>query len=159
MNDILKDRLIRRLASLPDERLYQVMDYIEFLESRYAPQSAPAPNPLQRFAEGVEGTLRAGKVSAGAVAGTMSFMSKAVGVLNDVAAVGKSVATDIASAASSAAAPARPTTGGGAGAGSEQVPPSSAPAEPVPPSREAIHPNVQAAPPSPPPPSSGDPQS
>lgn len=155
MNDILRDRLIRRLAALPDERLYQVMDYIEFLESRYAHQPAPAPNPLQRFAEGVEGTLRAGKVSAGAVAGTMNFMSKAVGVLNDVATVGKSVATDIASAASGAVVAPRPGTGNGAGSDPAQ-PVSSTPAEPVPPSREAIHPNVQAAAP---PPSSGEQQS
>lgn len=109
MHDILKDRILRRLDTLPDERLYQVLDYIEFLESRYAQRQAPGPNVFQRFAEGVEDTLRAGNVSVTAVTEAMGFMSKAMGVLNGVAAAGKSVANDIVTTAKSAA---RATDGG-----------------------------------------------
>jgi hypothetical protein len=62
MNDSLKERIIRHLEPLPDERGYQVLDYIEFLESKYAASAAPSPSIFQRFTEGVEDTLRAGRV-------------------------------------------------------------------------------------------------
>jgi hypothetical protein len=100
MNDILRDRLLRKLDMLPEDKLNQVLDYMEFLDSKYAPRNAPAPNTLTRFAEGVESTLRAGKVSANAISGTMSIMNRAVGAINEVAAAGKSVATGILGAAS-----------------------------------------------------------
>ncbi len=95
MNDFMKERINRRLDAMSDERLYQVLDYIEFLDSKYAERQTPPPNVFQRFAEGVEDTLRAGKVSATTVADTMSLMSKAMGVLSGVAAAGKSVAADL----------------------------------------------------------------
>jgi len=101
MNDILRERLIRKLDTLPEEKIYQILDYIDFLESKYAPKVSAAPNPLKRFAEGVEDTLRAGKMSAGAIAGTMNVMNKAVGVVTGVANAGKSVATEIVGAVSS----------------------------------------------------------
>lgn len=111
MNEILRDRLMRKLELMPEDKLDQVLDYIEFLDSKYAPRNAPQPNPLTRFAEGVESTLRVGKVSANALSGTMSIMNKAVGAISDVAAAGKSVATGIIDAASGttpAAPPAQP---------------------------------------------------
>src|SRR5437868_15505223 len=103
MNDILRERLIRKLDTLPEEKIYQILDYIDFLESKYAPKPSAAPNPLKRFAEGVEDTLRAGRMSAGVIGGTMSVMGKAVGVVTDVANAGKSVATEIAGVVSSVA--------------------------------------------------------
>jgi hypothetical protein len=103
MNPHLRDRITRRLETLSDERGYQVLDYVEFLESKYAERQAAQANIFQRFAEGVEDTLRAGKVSTAAVVETMSLMNRAMGVLSGVAAAGKSVASDIVSAASSAA--------------------------------------------------------
>ncbi|MCE9600855.1 MAG: DUF2281 domain-containing protein [Gemmatimonadetes bacterium] len=105
VNDLLKDRIMRRLEVLPEERQYQVLDYIEFLESKYAQRQAPGPNVFQKFAEGVEDTLRAGNVSATTVAEAMGFMAKAMGVLNGVAAAGKSVAADIVSPAKSSRPP------------------------------------------------------
>jgi len=114
MNDILRERLIRKLDTLPEEKIYQILDYIDFLESKYAPKPSTAPNPLKRFAEGVEDTLRAGKMSANMIGGTMSVMNKAVGVLTDVANAGKSVATEIAGVASSVTSPKQPTQAGSA---------------------------------------------
>lgn len=99
MNAFMKDRLLRRLEALSDDRLYQVLDYVEFLESKYAEHKPAAPNVFQRFAEGVEDTLRAGRVSASTVAQSMDLMSKAMGVLSGVAAAGKSVASDVVGAA------------------------------------------------------------
>jgi hypothetical protein len=99
MNPSLRERILRHLEPLPDERAYQVLDYIEFLEGKYgAPESGQ--NIFHRFAEGVEDTLRAGRVPATAIAETMGLMSKAMGVLSGVAAAGKSVASDIVDAAS-----------------------------------------------------------
>jgi hypothetical protein len=98
MNESLRDRINRHLEPLPDERGYQVLDYIEFLESKYAGSAAPSPSVFQRFTEGVEDTLRAGKVSTTAIAETMGLLNKAVGVLSGVASAGRSVASDIATA-------------------------------------------------------------
>ena len=102
MNSYLRDKLLQKLDSLSDDRGYQVLDYVEFLESKYAERAtaAAAANPLTRFADAVEERLRAGKVSATAVAETMGLMNKAMGVLSGAAAAGKSVANDLMSATS-----------------------------------------------------------
>ncbi len=97
MNVSLRDRILRKLDTLSDERGYQVLDYVDFLESKYA-EKAPTPvSLLQRFSEGVEDRLRVGGVAAGTVAETMGLLNKAVGVLGGVAAAGMSVASDVAS--------------------------------------------------------------
>lgn len=115
MNETLRDRLLRKLDTLPDERGYQLLDYVEFLESRYAQKTAQTPNVFQRFAEGVEDSLRAGRVSATGIAETMGLLTKAMGVLQGVAAAGKSVASDVievaARTASRAATVDRPEDG------------------------------------------------
>ncbi|HKG93703.1 MAG TPA: hypothetical protein VKA84_17480 [Gemmatimonadaceae bacterium] len=116
MNELLRDRILRKLEGLPDERLYQVLDYVEFLDSKYAARQNPPGNVFQRFAEGVEDKLRAGRVSAATISETMNLMNRAMNVLSGVAAAGKSVASDIVSATGP-----RPGTGGAggtAGAGS-----------------------------------------
>jgi len=101
MNQFLRDRILRKLDTLSDERLYQVLDFVEFLESKYAERQNPSANVFQRFAETVEDRLRAGRVSAATISETMNLMNKAMGVLSGVAAAGKSVANDIVGAASS----------------------------------------------------------
>ena len=128
MNAYLRDKLLQKLDSLSDERGYQVLDYVEFLDSQYAERAAAAAagNPLSRFADAVEERLRAGKVSATAVAETMGLMNKAMGVLSGAAAAGKSVANDLMSATSrvvdaattAASTPATPRTGAGPAASS-----------------------------------------
>lgn len=107
MNQFLTDRVVRKLETLSDERVYQVLDYIEFLESKYAEKKPASPNVFQRFAEGVEDTMRAGQVSAATVAETMNLMSKAMGVLSGVGAAGKSVVSDLVGGA--ATPPAQPS--------------------------------------------------
>jgi hypothetical protein len=113
VNDHLRDRIQRKLETLSDERGYQILDYVDFLESRYA-ERAPAPSSVfQRFADAVEDRLRAGQVSASAVAETMGLMNRAMGVLSGVAAAGKSVANDIVGAAAAATrTPPRPADAG-----------------------------------------------
>ena len=123
MNAYLRDKLLQKLETLSDERGYQLLDYADFLESKYADRTqaaAAAGNPLSRFADAVEEKLRAGRVSATTIAETMGLMNRAVGVLSGAAAAGKSVANDLMSAtsrvvdaATTAAAVPRPATGPG----------------------------------------------
>ncbi len=88
MNEILRDRLLRKLDALPDDKAYQVLDYVEFLESKYAERPAGAP-PFQRVAETLEDTLRAGRVPVNIIKGTMDAVGKAGKLLEKVAAAGK----------------------------------------------------------------------
>jgi len=104
MHPHLRDRILRKLETLGDDRAYQILDYAEFLESKYVAPTAPIPSMLERFTDGVEGTLRAGKVSATAVAETMSLLNKAMGVLGGVAEAGKNVASSAVGVAQGVAA-------------------------------------------------------
>ena len=100
MNQFLRDRILRKLDTISDERAYQVLDYVEFLESKYAERQNPSANVFQRFAETVEDKLRAGRVSAATISETMGLMNRAMGVLSGAAAAGKSVANDFMTATS-----------------------------------------------------------
>jgi hypothetical protein len=99
MNEHLRDRLLRKLETLPDERGYQVLDYVEFLESRYAERQAPGATTFTRFTEAIEDKLRAGKVSASAIAETVGFMNRAANVLNNAVETGKSMANELVNTA------------------------------------------------------------
>ena len=112
MNQFLRERILRKLDTLSDERAYQVLDFVEFLESKYAERQSPTANVFQRFAETVEDKLRAGRVSAATISETMGLMNKAMGVLGGVAAAGKSVANDIVGAASTLTTPSAQVTDG-----------------------------------------------
>lgn len=118
MNESLRDRILRKLETLSDERGYQVLDYVEFLESRFAERSSPQGNAFTRFTEAVEDRLRAGRVSASAIAETMSLLNRAGNVLSGVAAAGKSVANDLVQAAQTAPRPGGSTSSGGTTAAS-----------------------------------------
>jgi hypothetical protein len=116
MNEHLRERILRKLEALSDDRGYQVLDFVEFMESRYAERQTPGATPFTRFAEAVEDRLRAGKVSATTIAEAMNLMNKAANVLNGALAAGRSVANDIVTAARTPAAgsPATPAASGAA---------------------------------------------
>ncbi|HTT68467.1 MAG TPA: DUF2281 domain-containing protein [Gemmatimonadales bacterium] len=95
MNEFLRKRIERKLETLSDERVYQVLDYIEFLESKYAARTPESPSALQRLAETVEDTLRAGRVSATAIKSTMDTMAAAGRVVGGIAAAGKAVVDEV----------------------------------------------------------------
>ncbi len=120
MNPYVRDRIARKLDTLSDERLYQVLDYVEFLETKYAEKAASPVNVFQRFAEGVEDKLRAGGLAVSTVSETMGFLNKAMGVLNGVAqstvAVGRDVVTAAKNAADQVGAPDLGVSGGPASA-------------------------------------------
>jgi hypothetical protein len=95
MNEILRDRLLRKLDALPEEKAYQVLDYVEFLESKYAERPAGAA-PFQRVAETLEDTLRAGRVPVNIIRGTMDAVGKAGRFFEKVAAAGKAAVDEAA---------------------------------------------------------------
>ena len=99
MNEHLRDRILRKLETLSDERGYQVLDYVEFLESRYAERTSPNASAFTRFTEAIEDKLRAGKVSASAIAETVGFMNRAASVLNNAVETGKNMATELVNTA------------------------------------------------------------
>jgi hypothetical protein len=99
MNEHLRDRILRKLETLSDERGYQVLDYAEFLESRYAEKESPNANAFTRFTEAIEDKLRAGKVSASAIAETVGFMNRAAAVLNNAVETGKTMANELVNTA------------------------------------------------------------
>lgn len=100
MNDLLRQRILRRLESLPDERAYQILDYIEFLESKYAERAAPT-GILAKITETVEDTMRAAKLPVQAISGTASVMDSASRLMKGLAAAGQAVVDEAVKAASS----------------------------------------------------------
>jgi hypothetical protein len=98
MNEHVRERIMRKLDTLSDERGYQILDYVEFLESRYAERQSTGATAFTRFTEAVEDRLRAGKVSATTIGEAMNLMNRAANVLNGALAAGRSVANDIVTA-------------------------------------------------------------
>lgn len=90
MNDLLKQRILRRLETLSDERGFQILDYVEFMESKYAERQTPS-NIFARITETVEDTMRAGKIPIKAISGTMNLMDSAGKLMKGLSAAGKAV--------------------------------------------------------------------
>jgi hypothetical protein len=95
MDEILRKRLERKLDGLADDKAYQVLDYIEFLESKYG-STARAPSPLERITEGVSDTLRAARAPASAIRGTMSAMDTASRLMRGVMSASRAAVREIA---------------------------------------------------------------
>jgi hypothetical protein len=140
MNEHLRERVNRKLDALSDERGYQILDYIEFLESKYAERQNAQGNAFTRFTEAVEDKLRAGKVSATAIAETMGLLNRAANVLNGAVAAGKSVASDIVTVAQGVGAPRPPGPSGTSGASTPPATGSTTPQTQASPSKEASSP-------------------
>jgi hypothetical protein len=102
MNDLLKQRIARALDGLSDERGYQILDYIEFLESKYA-ERARTGGIFARLTETVEDTMRAGKLPIQAISGTMGLVDGAAKVMKGLAAAGQAVMDEAVKAAEGAA--------------------------------------------------------
>lgn len=117
MNDPLKQRILRALEALPDDKGYMVLDYVEFLESRYAQRARPT-NLFAKLTETVEDTMRAAKLPISAISNTTGLMDSAAKVVKGLAAAGEAVVGEAVRAAGSGA----------------DTPPASAPPPAAPPS-------------------------
>jgi hypothetical protein len=107
MNDLLKQRILRALDTLSDERAYQILDYVEFLESKYAERQRPS-GLLARITETVEDTMRAGKLPLQAISGTMGIMDSAAKVMKGLAAAGQAVVDEAVKVAETGSHPPEP---------------------------------------------------
>ena len=111
MNDVMNERIRRKLDVMPDEQAYQVLDYIEFLESKYSQRAAGAP-AFQKVAETLEDTMRAGRVPVTIIKGTMDAVGKAGRFFEGLAAAGKAAVEEARRKSVSSPTPAPATAQG-----------------------------------------------
>ena len=81
MNEVLKKQIWRKLEELPEEKQFQVLDYIRFLESEYA-DVVSRGSGFQRVAERVQDEMRRVKAPAAAMRETMRAFGAADRVVN-----------------------------------------------------------------------------
>jgi len=94
MNENLLGKIKGRLDGLSDDQGRQVLDYIEFLESRFN-RSSRTPSTVQRLAESIEdriGSVRLGDVAA---KGTAQVVGAAGKLMEGLAAASKVVAEEL----------------------------------------------------------------
>lgn len=110
MNEHLKERIMRTIETLSDERGYQLLDYAEFLESKYAERSTP-DNVFTRITDKAEDILRAGKVPINAIGSTVSFFDGASKVVKGLASAAQAVVDEASRTAQNITTPTvRPPT-------------------------------------------------
>lgn len=107
MDEILRRRIERKLDGLPEDKGYQVLDYIEFLESKYGSTARP-PTPVERITEGVGDAMRAVRVPAEAIRGTMGVVDSASRLMERLRAAGSAAVEELTHGAAPAPAPAAP---------------------------------------------------
>ena len=95
MHDVLRQRLLRKIESLPDEQIYQVLDFIEFLESKYAEAPPVEASGLRKFAENLEDRLRKRAVSPATIREAFQLISSADRVLSGVSSAGKRILAEL----------------------------------------------------------------
>lgn len=97
MNENLKTRITGKLEQLSDEMGRQLLDYLEFLESRFN-RSKRAPSTVQRITEGLEDRLGTARIGDVAAKGTATLMEAAGRVMSGLAAASRVVAEEIQAA-------------------------------------------------------------
>jgi hypothetical protein len=121
MHNVLRERILRKLEVLPEHQLYQVLDYIEFLESKYAADLARTPDSLQRFAERLEDGMRIRSVAPKVISGTVGLIGSAQKLMKTVSDTAKSV-TDTATDILTPAPPKTDAAGAGGSSGTTGTP-------------------------------------
>ncbi len=101
MNDNLRNTLVSKLENLPDETARQLLDYIEFLESKYH-RSVRERTTFERLAENLEETLGATRISRAAAKGTAQVLDAAGNMMRGVVAAGQAVVEELQGASNTA---------------------------------------------------------
>jgi hypothetical protein len=99
MNDNLKARITGRLGGLSDDVGRQVLDYIEFLESKYN-RSTRTPSAVQRITENLEDRIGGVRISDVAAKGTAQVMEAAGKLMEGLAAASRVIAEELEAPAS-----------------------------------------------------------
>ena len=94
MHDVLRDRIIRHLEAMPETQQYQVLDYIEFLSSKYN-RSVRQPGGVQRFGELLEDKMRAQGVALGTIRGALGVVGTAGRVMSGITEAGRTVLKEV----------------------------------------------------------------
>ena len=94
MNESLKSKLVAKLDGLPDELGRQVLDYVEFLESKFN-RSRRAPSTVQRLAENIEDRIGSVRLADVAVKGGAQIMEAAGKLMEGLAAASRVVAEEL----------------------------------------------------------------
>ncbi len=109
MHDVLRNRVMRKLESLPEEQIYQVLDYIEFLEARYAQEEKESrAGGFQRLGEGIEDGLRKRAVNPSNLREAFQVIAAADKALSGVAKAGRKLFGELAEGVRGAAPENRP---------------------------------------------------
>lgn len=95
MHDVLRSRVLRKIESLPENQVYQVLDFIEFLESKYAPDLKAQTTGLQRLAEGLEDQLRKRAFNPSNLREAFQLIAAADRALSSVAQAGRQLLGDV----------------------------------------------------------------
>ena len=95
MHDVLRARVVRKIESLPESQVYQVLDFIEFLESKYAPDLKAQTTGLQRLAEGLEDQLRKRAFNPSNLREAFQLIAAADRALSSVAQAGRQLLGDV----------------------------------------------------------------
>ena len=83
MNDLLRQRITKLLEALDDEKAYQVLDYAEFLTSKYGQRSEPE-GLLAKITATVENTMRTGKLPVQAITGVPRGLSEDIHLSHNI---------------------------------------------------------------------------
>ena len=118
MHDVLRARVMRKIESLPEVQMYQVLDYIEFLESKYAADDiGKQASGLQRLAEGLEDKLRKRAFNPSNVREAFQFLAAADRAISGVTQAGREILGGLAEGAKGDDPPAKATDGSRAACG------------------------------------------
>lgn len=97
MHDVLRARVMRKIESLPEEQVYQVLDYIEFLESRYAASDEEkSAGGFQRLGEGLEDRMRKRSFKPSNLREAFQVIAAADRALSGVAQAGRQLFEELA---------------------------------------------------------------
>ncbi len=95
MHDVLRQRLMRHIEALPEEQLYQALDYVEFLSAKYAREAARNPSAVQRFGELLEDKMRGQGLAIGTIRGTLGAVGTANRLFSGIAEAGRTVMREV----------------------------------------------------------------
>ena len=94
MNENLKARISGRLDALPDDIGRQLLDYMEFLDSKYN-KSQRATSTVQRLAENLEDRLGTVRIADAAAKGGAQVLEAAGRLMEGLAAASRVVAEEL----------------------------------------------------------------
>ncbi|HEX9692759.1 MAG TPA: hypothetical protein VGA22_11725 [Gemmatimonadales bacterium] len=117
MDEQITQKILGRLTALSDDAGRQLLDYIEFLESRYNRSRRPV-STVEKIARGIDDTLGTGEFASTAAKGAAGVLEVAGKVVSNLASAGKAMADELQSqvspkpAAKDAASPSPGPTAG-----------------------------------------------